>query len=66
MPTAALCVNFCFCFCPTMCHYFLLQMRLLLKKNQYFCLIVKQSNSNKQNYFLVNNERKAPIDQKKN
>ena len=26
---------------------------------------MKQSNSNKQNYFLVNNERKAPIDQKK-
>lgn len=35
------------------------------KKNQYFCLIVKQSNSNKQNYFPVNNEWKAPIDQKK-
>ena len=35
------------------------------KKNQYFCLVVKQSNSNKQNYFLVNNEQKALIDQKK-
>ena len=46
--------------------FFLLQMRLLFKKkNQYFCLIVKQSNSNKQNYFLVNNERKSLIDPQK-